>query len=69
MFVKHSTELNRHGTDPYAWWCGRGGAARRPSIPIVSTFRSDVSEIFLFLVWKLLSYKLWNVVDLVKKTI
>ena len=20
--------------DPYAWWCGRGGAARRPPIPI-----------------------------------
>jgi len=20
---KHLTELNRHGTDPYAWWCGR----------------------------------------------
>jgi len=25
---------NRHGTDPYAWWCGRGGVARRPPIPI-----------------------------------
>jgi ELWxxDGT repeat protein len=34
MLVRFSTELNRHGTDPYAWWCGRGGAARRPSIPI-----------------------------------
>jgi hypothetical protein len=25
---------NRHGTDPYAWWCGRGGVARCPPIPI-----------------------------------
>jgi hypothetical protein len=25
---------NRHGTDPYAWWCGRGGIARCPPIPI-----------------------------------
>jgi RNA-directed DNA polymerase len=25
---------NRRGTDPYARWCGRGGAARRPPIPI-----------------------------------
>jgi hypothetical protein len=25
---------NRHGTDPYAWWCGRGGIARGPPIPI-----------------------------------
>jgi RNA-directed DNA polymerase len=21
---EHSTLTNRHGTDPYAWWCGRG---------------------------------------------
>ncbi len=34
MLVEYSTDLNRHGTDPYAWWCGRGGVARRPSIPI-----------------------------------
>lgn len=38
MLVNHSTDLNRHGTDPYAWWCGRGGAVRCPSIPI---FRFD----------------------------
>ena len=25
---------NRRGTDPYARWCGRGDAARRPLIPI-----------------------------------
>ena len=25
---------NRRGTDPYARWCGRGGAARLPPIPI-----------------------------------
>ena len=25
---------NRRGTDPYARWCGRGGVARRPPIPI-----------------------------------
>ena len=25
---------NRRGTDPYARWCGRGGIARRPPIPI-----------------------------------
>jgi hypothetical protein len=25
--------------DPYARWCGRGGAARRPSIPIVGPDR------------------------------
>src|SRR5262249_8886858 len=28
------TRSNRRGTDPYARWCGRGGAARRPPIPI-----------------------------------
>src|ERR1700676_5535141 len=27
-------------TDPYARWCGRGGAARLPPIPIVGTFRT-----------------------------
>src|ERR1700746_1533006 len=26
---------NRRGTDPYARWCGRGGIARCPPIPIV----------------------------------
>jgi len=25
---------NRRGTDPYARWCGRGGVARCPPIPI-----------------------------------
>src|SRR5690242_14158921 len=25
---------NRRGTDPYARWCGRGGTARCPPIPI-----------------------------------
>ena len=25
---------NRRGTDPYARWCGRTGAARHPPIPI-----------------------------------
>src|SRR6516162_2309471 len=25
---------NRRGTDPYARWCGRGGIARCPPIPI-----------------------------------
>jgi hypothetical protein len=29
------TRSNRRGTDPYAWWCGRGDAARRPAIPIL----------------------------------
>jgi hypothetical protein len=28
------TQSNHRGTDPYARWCGRGGVARRPSIPI-----------------------------------
>jgi hypothetical protein len=27
---------NRRGTDPYARWCGRGGIARCPPIPIYS---------------------------------
>src|SRR5512142_320239 len=29
------TRSNRRGTDPYARWCGRGGAARLPPIPIL----------------------------------
>jgi len=29
-----STRSNRRGTDPYARWCGRGGAARLPPIPM-----------------------------------
>jgi hypothetical protein len=28
-------------TDPYARWCGRGGAARLPPIPIFGTFRTS----------------------------
>src|SRR5271168_5053440 len=28
------TQSNRRGTDPYARWCGRGGIARCPPIPI-----------------------------------
>ena len=28
------TRSNRRGTDPYARWCGRGGTARGPPIPI-----------------------------------
>jgi hypothetical protein len=31
---------NRRGTDPYARWCGRGGAARRPPIPISEAKRT-----------------------------
>src|SRR5262249_36787511 len=30
----HLTRSNRRGTDPYARWCGRGGAARCPPVPI-----------------------------------
>src|SRR5271157_3474496 len=29
------TRSNRRGTDPYARWRGRGGAARHPPIPIL----------------------------------
>src|SRR5271167_1138267 len=29
------TQSNRRGTDPYARWCGRGGVARHPPIPIM----------------------------------
>jgi hypothetical protein len=28
-------------TDPYVRWCGRGGAARLPPIPIFGTFRTS----------------------------
>ena len=34
------TRSNRRGTDPYARWCGRGGVARRPPIPIVDVERT-----------------------------
>src|SRR5262245_55708804 len=30
--------------DPYARWCGRGGAARRPPIPIKITFATCIRE-------------------------
>src|SRR6266852_6396934 len=33
-FCPSLTRSNRRGTDPYARWCGRGGAARCPPIPI-----------------------------------
>src|SRR5262249_44581262 len=32
--VNRLTRSNRRGADPYARWCGRGGAARLPPIPI-----------------------------------
>ena len=34
------TRSNRRGTDPYARWCGRGGAARHPPIPITGRYRT-----------------------------
>src|SRR5712671_6298601 len=34
------TRSNRRGTDPYARWWGRGGAARRPPIPISAPFET-----------------------------
>ena len=34
MIVNSRTALVR---DPYARWCGRGGAVRRPSIPIMTS--------------------------------
>jgi hypothetical protein len=37
-FVRYA-DSNRRGTDPYARWCGRGGAARLPPIPIFGTKR------------------------------
>ena len=36
------TRSNRRGTDPYARWCGRGGIARCPPIPINCVFRWNV---------------------------
>jgi hypothetical protein len=32
-------------TDPYARWCGRGGAERLPPIPIVGTFRTYANKL------------------------
>src|SRR5215467_1027874 len=37
------TRSNRRGTDPYARWCGRGGAVRCPPIPIFAGKRSFAS--------------------------
>jgi hypothetical protein len=34
MFLLKLNQSNRRGTDPYAWWCGRGDTARCPPIPI-----------------------------------
>jgi hypothetical protein len=34
MFLRELNPIEPPGTDPYARWCGRGGAARRPPIPI-----------------------------------
>src|ERR1700758_1430386 len=31
-------------TDPYARWCGRGGAARLPPIPIAATLCRDPNQ-------------------------
>ena len=34
------TRSNRRGTDPYARWCGRGGAVRLPPIPISAKYNA-----------------------------
>ena len=33
--AKHKLIVNRRGTDPHARWCGKGGFARHPPIPIL----------------------------------
>jgi hypothetical protein len=33
-------------TDPYARWCGRGGAARRPPIPVIAALRPVKAKIY-----------------------
>jgi hypothetical protein len=38
------TRSNRRGTDPYARWCGRGGAARCPPIPIAAHSTAAASD-------------------------
>ena len=38
------TRSNRRGTDPYARWCGRGGAARCLPIPIFGAYRPITRE-------------------------
>ena len=38
------TRSNRRGTDPYARWCGRGGAARHPPIPILRRLRPSAAQ-------------------------
>jgi hypothetical protein len=43
------TWLNRRGTDPYPRWCGRGGTARCPPIPIngnLSKFEISVKGLY-----------------------
>jgi hypothetical protein len=40
----HLTTSNRHGTDPYAWWCGRGETVRGLPIPIL--WKDEVVEEF-----------------------
>jgi hypothetical protein len=40
MFRPKLNRSNRRGTDPYARWCGRGDAVRRPPIPIIGAFAS-----------------------------
>jgi len=42
MFLLKLNQSNRRGTDPYAWWCGRGDTARCPPIPIMQTTQSDL---------------------------
>ena len=46
---------NRHGTDPYAWWWGRGGVARRPPIPI------EAAHVIMTRVAKWSALKSWAV--------
>ena len=38
------TRSNRRGTDPYARWCGRGGAEKHPPIPINLHSYTQVAE-------------------------
>jgi len=37
---------NRRVRDPYARWCGRRGAARRPPIPIKTPLRNAARSLF-----------------------
>src|SRR5262245_32494864 len=38
---------NRRGTDPYARWCGRGGAVRLPPIPMNQTLQLTAAAILV----------------------